>query len=171
MFHALSKLAAQGLVEHRRDGRFAVSPPTVDAIRDAYSARRAIELGVADATVGSAAPAAVAELRRLMEVTVPLVRAGRVVDVDAWVRANAAFHEHMVGLAGSTALLAGYRRLGLVGLDARALRADPTADPRLVEDHRALVEAYERADVRLARDVIVRHTRRPPMLAARRQEP
>jgi flavin reductase (DIM6/NTAB) family NADH-FMN oxidoreductase RutF len=94
---------------------------------DASAARRTIELGVVGATVGRASAAAVAELRRLME-------AG----------ADAAFHEHLVGLAGSAALLASYRRM-------------PCAAPAAADDHRALVEAYEAGDVEHARAVVERH--------------
>jgi flavin reductase (DIM6/NTAB) family NADH-FMN oxidoreductase RutF len=94
---------------------------------DALAARRTIELGVVDATVGRVSADAVAELRRLME-------AG----------ADAAFHEHFVGLAGSAALVASYRRM-------------PCTDPAAADDHGALVEAYEAGDVEHARAVVERH--------------
>jgi 4-nitrophenol 2-monooxygenase / 4-nitrocatechol 4-monooxygenase, reductase component len=87
---------------------------------DASAARRVIELGVVDATVGRASSADVVELRRLME--------------DG---ADAAFHEHLVGLAGSEALLASYQRLP--GVDSAGA------------DLARLVEAYEAGDLELAR--------------------
>jgi 4-nitrophenol 2-monooxygenase / 4-nitrocatechol 4-monooxygenase, reductase component len=102
-------------------------PLTADEIRDADAARRAIELGVIEQTVGRASAAAIAGLRRL-------------VDDDL------AFHEHLVGLAGSAALLTSYRGLGVA--------EDAAAD---ADEHRRLVEAYEAGDLEAARAVLARH--------------
>jgi 4-nitrophenol 2-monooxygenase / 4-nitrocatechol 4-monooxygenase, reductase component len=167
VFHALSRLTGDGLVARQPDGRFVVRAIETEDIEDAYAARRAIELGAAELSVGRAQAEDVAELRRLMEETLPLVDGERFVDVDRWVHANAAFHEHMVGLAGCETLLQTYRRLGLTAIDARALQSDDRADGILLEDHRRLVEAYEAGDVEAARDVINRHVERPKALRDR----
>jgi flavin reductase (DIM6/NTAB) family NADH-FMN oxidoreductase RutF/DNA-binding FadR family transcriptional regulator len=167
VFHGLSKLAEDGLLAREPDGSFAVrDAPTSSSLADAYAARRAIELGVVDLTVGRVTPQQVATLRRLMEATDELIEGDRFVDVDRWIEANAAFHEYMVGLAGSESLVRSYRRLGLSGLNAHALRAGIAADRVLVDDHRRLVEAYERGDVDLARRVVAEHTGRPAELSA-----
>jgi flavin reductase (DIM6/NTAB) family NADH-FMN oxidoreductase RutF len=117
-----------GRLELAEDDRLQPRDPlTAEEARDADAARRAIELGVLEQTVGHVPAAALAELRRL-------------IDDDV------AFHEHLVGLAGSTALLTSYRGLGVPD--------DVTAD---AADHRRLVEAYEASDLEAARAVIARH--------------
>lgn len=167
VYHALSKLASDGLVTREPDGTFVARPITMRTIEDVYHARRAIELGVADLTVGRVSQEAVAELRRLMEETAPLIAGGRFTDVERWAATNMAFHDYMVGLAGSDALLQAYRRLGLVGMDMRALNVQDAADEILIEDHRRLVEAYETGDVELARTVIDQHLGRPHEIRAK----
>jgi flavin reductase (DIM6/NTAB) family NADH-FMN oxidoreductase RutF len=70
---------------------------------DAGAARRAIELGVVELTVGAVSGEDAAELRRLLD-------------------SPGAFWEHLVGLADSDALLASYRRLpGVSGAAVPAL--------------------------------------------------
>jgi DNA-binding GntR family transcriptional regulator len=164
VYHALSKLTSDGLLARRPDGRFTVRDIGYGAVEDTYEARRAIELGVANCTVGKASPEAVAELRRLMEETLPLVEGDRFTDVERWVYTNAAFHDHMVSMAGCQSLLASYRRLGMTGLELRSMDPETRADPALLEDHRRLVEAYETGDVQLACEVINRHIDRPRKL-------
>jgi 4-nitrophenol 2-monooxygenase / 4-nitrocatechol 4-monooxygenase, reductase component len=78
---------------------------TPDAADDGRAARRAIELGVVDVTVGRVGVDEVTALRQLME-------AGD----------GAAFGEFLVGLAGSDALLSSYRRLPGVESDEADLR-------------------------------------------------
>jgi 4-nitrophenol 2-monooxygenase / 4-nitrocatechol 4-monooxygenase, reductase component len=68
-------------------------PLTADELRDAAAARRAIELGAADMSVGRVPAEALAELREM-------------------VGDEAAFRDHLVALAGSPALLSSYRALG-----------------------------------------------------------
>jgi len=134
---------------------------------DVYAARCAIELGVARRTVGAVPPARLRELREAMEATEPLIEDGGFADLDAWIDANARFHETMVGLVDSEALLAAYRGLGLPGLDALRLPA-VALDRVLVEDHRRLVEAYEAGDLEAACEAIVSHAGRPGEMSSRK---
>jgi DNA-binding GntR family transcriptional regulator len=92
-----------------------------------------------------------------MEEAEPFFAGGRLADVHGYAAANAAFHVHLVGLARSDALLNAYRRLGLTGILARSLQP-ASGGGELLADHRDLVDAYERADLSLARRVIDRHT-------------
>jgi len=101
-------------------------PLTGEELRDAAAGRRTIELGVLEASAGRASGEAVAELRR------------RIAD-------GVAFHEQLVALAGSPALLTSYRTLG---------PADCAGD---ADDHRRLVEALEAGDVAAARDALAGH--------------
>jgi flavin reductase (DIM6/NTAB) family NADH-FMN oxidoreductase RutF len=88
-------------------------PLTADELRDAEAARRAIELGAADLSVGRVRPEALAELRAL-------------------IGDEAAFREGLVALAGSPALLSSYRALGPAEGDG-----DAEAQRRLVDAYAA----------------------------------
>jgi benzoate/toluate 1,2-dioxygenase reductase subunit len=95
-----------------------------------------------------------------MEATEDLVAGGRFTDVAGWARANAAFHEAHVALAGSEPLLEAYRRLSVAGLILRTFTGSTAADDELAGDHRRLVEAYERRDVEAARRAVREHADR-----------
>lgn len=88
-------------------------PLTADELRDAEAARRAIELGAADLSVGRVPAQALEELAEL---------AGD----------EAAFREHLVALAGSPALLSSYRALGPAEAEG-----DAAAHRRLVDAYAA----------------------------------
>jgi DNA-binding GntR family transcriptional regulator len=128
-----------------------------------------------DQTVGRVGAEQVAELRSLMEATLPLIADGHFTDVVRWAQANAAFHEAHVGLAGSEPLTESYRRLGVAGLILRTYTGATDADPELAGDHRRLVEAYEHEDVEGARQAVREHAARAARsqraaIAAREEE-
>jgi 4-nitrophenol 2-monooxygenase / 4-nitrocatechol 4-monooxygenase, reductase component len=159
-------------------GRFGRLSPELDLTElceETFAARSAIELGVVDQTVGRAGAEQVAELRSLMEATLPLIADGHFTDVVRWAQANAAFHEAHVGLAGSEPLTESYRRLGVAGLILRTYTGATDADPELAGDHRRLVEAYEHEDVEGARQAVREHAARAARsqraaIAAREEE-
>ena len=156
----LGHLAGQGLVSGDPVHGYRVAPITAGAITDAIDARCAIELGAAELGVLQATPADLADLRSLAEQTARVLASGPPPDVERYSRANAAFHEALVGLAGSAALLDAYRGLALPGILVRGLGQTPTLDAALAEDHRAIVTAYEARDLAAARAAILRHTGR-----------
>ena len=158
--HALTKLVAEGLVEREPELGYAIRPVDLRTVNDALNGRRAIELGVVEVSVGLTSGLEIDELRRRMEATLPLVRGGRFTDLDRYTAANAAFHEYMVGLARSDALIRAYRRLTIPAIMARTLRRSDVAEDGLRDDHRALVDAYERGDTVQAKMMIERHTER-----------
>jgi flavin reductase (DIM6/NTAB) family NADH-FMN oxidoreductase RutF len=127
--------------------------PAAGPDADVPLARRAIELGVVELTIGHADGEQVAALRRLMEATAELLDGEHAADAERWHAADAAFHEHIVALAGSESLLATYR-----GLAARSLPAAAAAtEQSQVDDHRRIVEAYEHEDLELARRTLAAH--------------
>lgn len=160
VYHALTRLVVEGLVERRPGYGYVVAPVDLVTVEDALDGRRAIELGAADQSIGRASAPELAELRRRMEATAPLVRGGRFVDIERYTATNAAFHEYMVSLARSQSLVHAYRRLAVPGIMARTLSSSDIADDGLVDDHRQLVEAYELGDLSTAQAVIERHTER-----------
>lgn len=160
VYHALTRLTAEGIVVRDAEGGYTIAPVDLRTIEDSLDGRRAIEIGVVELSVGRTTEAELAQLRRLMERTLPLITAGRFVDVDEYAAANAAFHEYIVGLARSEALLHAYRRLGLPGILARSLQTSSVAPDELTLDHLELVEAFEDRDVERAKDIVDRHTER-----------
>ena len=138
------------------DGAFVVPSLTFAAVEDAFRARLAIQFGAADLTVGRLGADDLAGLRALMEATLALEPTA----MGAWLAANAAFHERMIELAGSPALLDSYRRLTVPGIMSRSLLTDEHADPVMASDHQALMEAYERRDLEAARAALSSDTDR-----------
>ena len=160
VYYALTRLVGEGLVARDQDRGHVVRPLDVAASDDANDAKLAIELGAAELTAGRLSAEQLAELRRLAEATVPLVAGGRFTDLDAYVAANARFHGYLVAVTGIRALVDAYDRLSLPELMARALPAEVSVDTHLVDDHLALVEAYERGDLAAAKRVILEHNDR-----------
>jgi flavin reductase (DIM6/NTAB) family NADH-FMN oxidoreductase RutF len=154
---ALTQLAAEGLLAGDPVRGYRVAPVTPIAVADALDARCAIELGAAELGVAAATPADLDDLRVLADRTEPPIADPRTADVEAYAVANTAFHEALVGLAGSTTLLHAYRGLSLPGILIRGLREGPLRRA-LAEDHRTIVRAYATRDVAAARRAIVEHT-------------
>ena len=74
-------------------------------------------------------------------------RPGRFVDIEAYTRHNEAFHNAIVDLADNPTLTDAYRRLGVAGLMVSLLREGAEAGQEIIDDHRAIVDAYERGSL------------------------
>jgi flavin reductase (DIM6/NTAB) family NADH-FMN oxidoreductase RutF/DNA-binding GntR family transcriptional regulator len=157
IYHAVTKLVADGLLTRDPERGYVVKPVTPETSEQAFDARCAIELGVASSTIGKIPQERVGRLRALMEETVPLVAEGRFVDVEAYTRHNEAFHNAIVGLADNPTLADSYARLGVSGLMVSLLREGSEAGQEIIDDHRAIVDAFERADLGAAVAAIIRH--------------
>jgi DNA-binding GntR family transcriptional regulator len=153
---SLARLSGEGLVDRDGAGAFVVPSLTFAAVEDAFRARLAIQCDAADLTVGRLGADDLAGLRALMEATLAL----EPTPMGAWLAANAAFHERMIELAGSPALLDSYRRLTVPGIMSRSLLTDEHADPAMASDHQALMEAYERGELEAARAALSSDTDR-----------
>src|SRR6266849_4940199 len=143
---------------------YVVTPVDVKTLQEAFDARCLIEMGIAERTVGHTSSENLAELRRRMEATLPLVAKNRFVDFERYIETNRAFHEYMVSLAKNNTLLEAYRRLSVDGIIWRVmwrmLDKFEYASETAVTDHQRLVEAYESGDVQYAKSVIAGHTER-----------
>jgi 4-nitrophenol 2-monooxygenase / 4-nitrocatechol 4-monooxygenase, reductase component len=160
VYHALTKLASEGLVSRDAQRGYVVTPITVRTSDETFDARCAVEVGAAELSVGRVSPEDLAELRRLAEETMPLIRNDRFVDLARYAQTNQCLHEFIVALAGSAPLTEAYARLTNLGLIARTLSPSDEASDELVQDHRRLVEAYEAGDVDAARRVLREHAER-----------
>jgi flavin reductase (DIM6/NTAB) family NADH-FMN oxidoreductase RutF/DNA-binding GntR family transcriptional regulator len=164
-YHALTKLSGEGLVSRTADGSFVVTPLTAEAVEDGLEARRAIELGVAAATVGRLSEEQCLELRAAVESTRPASADDPAAfDMSEHLEKYAAFHEYFVGLAGSPALVDAHRRvnaaamiLSVTGKRAVAQHAYADAAASAYRHHLELLAAYEAGDLEAAIRTIRRH--------------
>ena len=154
---ALLTLTAEGLVSRRGERELVVTPVDLRSMRQALRARTAIELGAAELTVGHVPADRLRVLRERAWATAALSTGGRLVDVDAYVETDAAFHEYLVGLADSDSLVNAYRRLSVPPMMASLLRGYGRADAVLVREHLALVDAYESGSLEEVRRAIKAH--------------
>jgi flavin reductase (DIM6/NTAB) family NADH-FMN oxidoreductase RutF/DNA-binding GntR family transcriptional regulator len=156
--YALTRLVGEGLVVRTADRGYVVTP--LDAARsdDAFDARLVIELGVAELTVGRLSAEQLAEFRGLALASVARLEDGRLVDAAEYVAAAVRFHAFLPALTGSPALQEAYERLSIADLMSRALTSETSVNPQMADDHLALVEAYERADVVEVRRIIREHS-------------
>lgn len=129
----------------------------IRTIDEAFDARCAIELGVAEMTVGRVSEDDLAELHERLEIMKPLIAEDRFVDFGRYLEANNDYHECLVGLAKNDALLSAYKNLGMKTLMARALGVSERSSNRVIADHVRLTEAYERGDLEGATDAIRDH--------------
>ena len=157
IYHAVTKLVADGLLARDPERGYVVKPVTAETSEQAFNARCAIELGVAVSTVGRVSKEKVARLRTLMEETVPLVEDGQFIDVEAYTKRNEAFHNAIVELADNATLTDAYARLGVSGLMVSLLREGGEAGQEIIDDHRAIVDAYERGSLQDSTRVISQH--------------
>jgi DNA-binding GntR family transcriptional regulator len=160
VYHALTRLSSEGLVERLSGGGYQVVPLDGEALARATDARLVIELGVAEATVASATGEAVAALRQRAEATAAYIQARTFMDLPGYLDANRAFHEHHVGLAHNASLLTAYRRLSLDAILLRSFRAQRHGSDVMVDDHLALAAAYQARDLAAAKATIRRHAER-----------
>jgi len=155
--YALTRLVTENLVI-REDRGHVVKPLDVATSNEAHDARMAIELGVAEMTVGRLGPGHLSELRRLAQATVDILGRSDPAGITAYALANQEFHRFLVAAAGVDALSAVYEQLSIADLISRALRTQDEIESLLAREHLDLVQAYERDDLDGVREVIIRHT-------------
>ncbi len=138
---ALTRLVSEGLVEVKPHLGHFVKPLTVASVCEAYDVREALELWVAEQTVGRVARGELVELRSLMERTLPMVGPGGL--AAGFFETNQAFHDFQIGLAGNELLRESYRRLSVNALMARVLSGELDPGTDVAAEHVELVEAFE----------------------------
>lgn len=149
--HALTRLVSEGLLTVQARRGYYVTPMTRDAVVEGYDVRLALELHAAEASVGRLDSAQLRTFRRLSDATEVAI------SHEEWDTANAAFHEFQIDVAGNTLLSQFYREL-TVNLMMQVIRGGRLEGGEyLVTEHRAIVDAFEAADIEAVRQAIRVH--------------
>ena len=155
IYYALTKLATDDLVARRPDG-YVVTPLTAEVAGQLFDARCAVEIGVAEQTVGPVAGAAIDELQGLADDLARIVRSPEP-DLAAFLRASHAFHRDLVALAGCPQLSESYERLGIPAFWTRTMADRHWWEEFDVVHHAELVRAYRIRDLAKAKRLIYQH--------------
>lgn len=151
--HALGRLAAEGLVELRRNRGAAVATPGWDQAGDLFDIRLGIERLVVTRLAGRLTPAQVAAL----EAHVAEEEAARGTDERRSIRLATEFHIVLAEMTGSAVLV---RYLSEVALRCGlilALYARPHSSECAVSEHRAVIAALAKGDAAAAMAVMDQH--------------
>lgn len=158
--YALTRLVGENLLRRVPDVGYVVVPLDAATSDDAHDAQLAIEVGAADLTVGRLTGDQVEQLRRLAADMEVLLVGGQICDVAGYIAMNAKFHAYLVGATGVSPLVRAYESLSLPDLMTRALATPIPHGAELLDDHAALVDAYEHADLARAKAVLTVHNAR-----------
>jgi DNA-binding GntR family transcriptional regulator len=165
--HALTRLVGEGLITVESRRGYFVRKLTVDVVVHAYDVRLALEIGAAEASVGTIPTERLAELRGLLEPTVVAVEDGQLLDKRGYIHANQAFHQCLVDLAGNPLLSSIYARLPVNLLMERILGAGDAEVGPVAEEHVRIVEAFEGSDLAGAVQAIRDHVETGKRVAVR----
>lgn len=165
IYYAMTRLAAEGLVDRESGESYIVNPLDSQSLNEALDIRCVLEIAAAERSVGKLSQDELAELRRRMKDTLPRTD-GSTILTDRYIEANIAFHDFLVAVAKNATLLESYRRLTAEAVMSSSLRValeakDATARDvlqTLTEDHIVLADAFEAGDLEAAKRAIRQHT-------------
>jgi DNA-binding GntR family transcriptional regulator len=163
---ALVRLQAEGLVELLPRRGFAVTMPTVEAMREIYEIAGALEGHAVRRAAREGGPILLAALQAAVEAQEAALVAD---DVDGWARADRRFHELLREGAANRRMRDLFRQFDGQLQRARAATIRLRPRPyRSTDDHRAILAAIRRRDEDEAVRVHAAHRRRADdeMLAA-----
>lgn len=155
--NALVKLESEHLVFRTPNGAFQPSPITAEFTDSAYDSRATIESGIIASHLDKLTDEVIAELRRITG-ELGRLRQESESDLDEFLALNVAYHDALVGVAGSSQLTDSFRRLGVGTVWRQALT--PAEWSRQM-DHThvaALTEALAAHDATAAQDALAAHT-------------
>jgi DNA-binding GntR family transcriptional regulator len=156
---ALTRLAAEGLVDVRSRRGYTVTPITTQALVEEYDIRLALELLAAERTVGSLSAGQLAQFWAACDATLETMAEDRPWDLHRYIQTNQRFHGLQLAFSGNVALTQIYGNLRVSLLMERVLAGAtfPDNTALLSEQHVALHRAYERGDLAAAQTVIRAH--------------
>jgi len=124
---------------------------------EAFDARMAMELGAAHMVCGKLSAEQIVEYRRLAEATATHISGNRFTDSAGFREANAAFHLFPVEATGNPTLIDAHRRLMVTEYMGEVLTLSTGLIGDITQDHRDIVEAFEKGDFDRLRAVMVEH--------------
>lgn len=157
-FYALTRLAGDGLVRRDPERGYVITGFDTRTSDATFDARLTIEVGVIDQVIGKVADADLEALRRDFEAMASLLVGDHFVDFDAYLVANYAFHERLVGLARNPVLTAMFGTLSIKQVMTRSFGSTPVTSQRFIEAQRAITEGLEAADLEVALGAAKRYT-------------
>jgi DNA-binding GntR family transcriptional regulator len=142
---ALMRLQQEGLVEVVPRHGMRVLPVSPSDMKEIYEVLRSLEATAAE--LAAARKLSAAELRPLEEASEAMDAALKADDLDAWARADEAFHAHLLDLSGNRMLrqmvLNIWDRAHRARMVTLRLRPKPVHSTR---EHRALVKAIKQGN-------------------------
>jgi DNA-binding GntR family transcriptional regulator len=157
---ALTRLAAEGLVEVVPNRGARVTTWTVAELEGVFDLRTSLEPLLSAYAVPNAGPEDVAELERLAEQMLEVGRPGPRQDLDALVPLNRAFHDRLVALAGHPTLAAALAAAIQPPIVRRNFHTyDEASLRRSLAHHLELAAAVRAGDPEWARAVMTAHIR------------
>jgi DNA-binding GntR family transcriptional regulator len=160
---ALDQLATEGLVEVRPQVGTFVRGLTAQDVRALWAVRVMIEVYAARQGVRAASEAQRHELQQTVEAMVPLIdhREYREASYERLVALDRRLHELLIETAGNRYLVAMHRRVSAHFhiMNYHSRRGLRRADLGL-QEHRTIVQAYDRRDPDLAATTLTRHIER-----------
>jgi DNA-binding GntR family transcriptional regulator len=165
---ALSRLAAEGLVQVVPNRGARVATWSVDELEGVFELRALLEPQVTALAASAATPA---DLDELEDLAVRMERTGRPgggQDLDALVPLNRAFHDRLVALAGHPALAAALAGVIHPPIVVRNFHAyDDASLCRSLAHHVEIVAAMRAGDPEWARAVMTAHIRNARVVMVR----
>lgn len=153
---ALVKLSMENLVTRQDGGAFATTPITAEVIEGLLDARRAIEVGIADAHVAHIAEEQVEGLQDIAVELEQIVNE-EMPDIDRFLRASHAYHAQFVGLSGCQQLIDAFSRLGISGVWRNAIADLDWWNLFDVRYHQQLTAALKNRSVEDAKKLVYEH--------------
>lgn len=155
--NALVKLESEHLVFRTETGKYQPKPITAELTDSAYDSRATIESGVIASQLGKISEETISTLR---EITAKLadLRETSESDLEEFLALNVAYHDALVGVAGSSQLVDSFRRLGIGTVWRQALTPEQWSRQL---DHRhvaELTEALAAGDAPAAQAALAAHT-------------
>lgn len=156
---ALTRLAAEGLVDVRSRRGYFVTPITTKEVTEGYDVRLALELSAAERAVGSLDEAQLGRLRAAFEAAQETMLPDRPWDLHAYIHANQRFHRLHLDLAGNEALSTIYGSLPVSLLMERVMADLEFSDlsAEIGKQHLAIFEAFANADLGAAQAALRDH--------------
>jgi len=171
---ALSRLAAQGLVDTAPNRGARVATWTLAEVEGVFDLRTALEPRLTALAVPLATATDLADLEQLALATVLAGSPGALQDLDALVPLNRAFHDRIVAIAAHPALAGALATAIQTPLQRRNFHAyDEPALRRSLAHHVEIVDAFRAGDEAWAAAVMTAHIRhaRTVMVAAADRTP